>query len=132
MLNPRPRSLLTSSIIWISLLHIASPVKGSKDRDFILARSTDAEAPIARDPSDLALTSRSPDIVQVLILSSKGDDNMAELLLAHRSTESIGIGIGKSFGPFKRAQTMQTFIGSSFNSGTTSPWFNFNNSLPLT
>lgn len=63
MENPRPRSPLTSSIICGSELHIANPVRGSNDRDFILEKLASVAVAVvvveARDPSDLAFTSRS-------------------------------------------------------------------------
>lgn len=62
MLNPRPRSPFTNSMTWGSELHIASPVSGSRERDFMrekLFESVPAVAEEAREPSDLALTSRS-------------------------------------------------------------------------
>jgi len=63
MENPSPRSPLVNSMIWGSELHMASPVKGSSERDFILDKLASvavAEVVVdAREPSDFAFTSRS-------------------------------------------------------------------------
>jgi hypothetical protein len=63
MENPNPRSPLVSSIICGSELHMAKPVSGSRDRDFILEKLASVAVAVvvveARDPSDLAFTRRS-------------------------------------------------------------------------
>lgn len=63
MENPRPRSPFTSSIICGSELHIARPVSGSRERDFILFKLASVTVAVvvveANEPSDLALTNRS-------------------------------------------------------------------------
>lgn len=63
MENPRPLSPLTNSIICGSELHIASPVSGSNERDFILFRLASVTVAVvvveAKEPSDFAFTRRS-------------------------------------------------------------------------
>lgn len=61
MLNPNPRSPFTSSMTCGSELHIARPVRGSSERDFMREKleSVPAVAEEASEPSDLALTRRS-------------------------------------------------------------------------
>lgn len=63
MENPRPRSPFTSSMICGSELHIARPVSGSRERDFILFKLASVTVAVvvveANEPSDLALTKRS-------------------------------------------------------------------------
>ena len=39
MENPRPRSVLSSSMVITSSVHMARPVSGSRDLDFSLERS---------------------------------------------------------------------------------------------
>ena len=64
MEKPRPRSPLISSITWGSELHVANPLSGSRLRDRWLLESGESAAGEtdvdAKEPSDLALTSRSP------------------------------------------------------------------------
>lgn len=80
MLKPNPLSPFMSSIIWGSLLHIASPVRGSRDLDFNLESAASmggeeaADVPIAKDPSDFALTSLSDVGVSDVRLPPKGPD----------------------------------------------------------
>jgi len=63
MENPRPLSPLTNSIICGSELHIARPVSGSSERDFILFRLASVTVAVvvveAKEPSDFAFTRRS-------------------------------------------------------------------------
>lgn len=63
MENPRPLSPLTNSIICGSELHIANPVSGSNERDFILFRLASVTVAVvvveANEPSDFAFTRRS-------------------------------------------------------------------------
>ena len=59
MLNPNPLSPFLSSIITGSLLHMASPVRGSIDLDFLFSKFDWAGGSVGKAWSDFDLTSLS-------------------------------------------------------------------------
>lgn len=162
MENPRPRSPFTSSMICGSELHIARPVNGSKDRDFILFKLASVTVAVvvvdANEPSDLAFTKRSivgnkfcRDPPRMLYktrftwLRSKYRyyalelhhyllENVQFLTLVWNAAWCWAVSIGQrgSCEAMFLPQTMRTCMGNSFNTLTTSIWLMPSNRYPFT
>ena len=118
-----------------SLLHMASDVSGSSERDFILLSDVSAVRAVTGSAcSDLALTSRS-ELMVVELLTTPPAGDWAEGAVGVVKKACRVWAYCRSAGDVaarRRATTTRTCWGSSLRMATTSTWFRPSNRWPFT